>query len=242
MSSPSLRKGKGREIERTTPELLDVTVDSTAKNDVDSYFERMREWEKISTRNTQYRSYPWDKKAGTGQTSTSPIELSLEKDDDNNTNNSQLRSTTLDDSVDSDDGKDFEDLYSDDGKDVKTLQPSRLRKSWELISDEAPSANDTEESSIENSHSKFRQCGTDLMTRHMFSGRMNGKRPIYIPMYDRDKYGYLFRLKRDDKGGWEYKELEKLSESESRAGLKLFEDPKTKKGHSELEDSKRPKT
>lgn len=94
----------------------------------------------------------------------------------------------------------------------------------------------------ENTYSRFRQNGADLMTRHMFSGKMNGKRPIYVPIYKRDKYGYLHRLKRNGKGLWEYVELEKLSESETRARLKLFVEPKTKKGYSKLEDSKPPKT
>ena len=261
MSSPSPRKGKGREIEDTTPQLLDVTVDNTAENGLESILERMREWEKISKRNKQYRSYPWDKKAGARQTSTSPIEISSDNDYDNSANDSQLRSTTLDDSVDSDDGKDLDDLYLDDGEDVEILQPSKFRG---LLSDEVPSASETKGNSVDmlqgtsdyadsedsapfppktkTTHSKFRQCGTDLMTRHMFSGRMNGKRPIYVPMYKRNKFGYLFRLKRNDKGRWEYKEVEKLTESESQARLKRFEDPKAKEGHSKLEDSKRPKT
>ena len=80
------------------------------------------------------------------------------------------------------------------------------------------------------------------MTRHMFSGRMNGKRPVYVPIYKRDKHGHLSKLKRDSKGKWEYVRLEALSNSESQARLKLFEDPKAKKGIPKLEDSKRPKT
>ena len=223
----------------------------------------MREWEKVSTRNNQYRSYPWDKKAGTMQTSTSPIEASSDNSNNNNTNDSQLHSTILDGSAYSDDGNDFGDIYSDDGKDVETLQPSQHRTCWELFSDEVTSAIKPEESSTnmlhrtshyaasedkpptspesENSYSKFRQLGEDLMTRHMFSGRMNGKRPVYIPIYKRDKYGYLFRLKRNKKGTWEYVELEKLSESEKQGRLELFEDPKAKRGYPKLEDLKRPK-
>ena len=260
MSSPSPRKGKGREMERTTPERLDRTVNDTAKNDLDSIRKRMREREKVSISNNQPHSYPWDKKAGTMQTSTSPIRASSDNNNNENTNHSQLHSTTQDDSVYSDDGRDFNGIYSDDGEDVETLQPSRFRTCWELFSDEVPSAIKSEESSInmphgtsdyadsedkpptysesENIYSKFRQSGEDLMTRHMFSGRMNGKRPIYVPMYKRDKYGFLFKLKRNKEGSWEYVELENLSESESQARLKLFEDPKAKRGHPKLEDSK----
>ena len=232
-------------MEKTTPERLGGTVDNAAKNDFDSILQRMREWEKLSTRNNQLRSYPWDKKAGTMQTSTSPIKASSDNNS-NNTNDSQLHLTPQDSSEYSDDGNDSYDINSDDNKDVETLQPSRHRTHWELFSDEVPSANNSEESSInmlhgtsdyadstesENSYSKFRQNGEDLMTRHMFSGRMNGKRPVYIPIYKRNKFGYLFRLKKNKKGVWEYKELEKLSESELQGRLKLFEDPKAKKDY-----------
>ena len=239
-------------MERTTPEQLDGTVDDTAKNDLDSILKSMREREKGSTRNNQPRSYPWDKKAGAMQTSTSPIEASSDNNK-NNTNDSQRHSTTQDDTEYSDNSKDFNDIYSDDGEEVETLQPSRFRTRWELFSDEVPSAIRTksEESSInmlsdyadsedqpptspepENRFSKFRQCSADLMTRHVFSRRMNGERPIYVPIYKRNRYGYLCRLKRNEKGRWEYVELEELTESESQARLKLFEDPKDKRDYS----------
>ena len=263
MSSPYRREGKGREMEKTKPERLGGTVDNAAKNEIDSILQTMREWEKASTRNNQPRSYPWDKKAGTMQTSTSPMEASSDNNSNNNTNDSQLGSTTQEDSAYSEDGNNSDEINSDDNKDVETLQPSRHRTHWELFSDEVPSANESEESSInmvrgtsdyadsgdkpptspesENSYSKFRQNG-DLMTRHMFSGKMNGKRPVYIPIYKRDKSGHLFRLKKNKKGVWEYVKLEKLSASERQESLKLFEDPKAKKGYPKLEDSKRPKT
>ena len=258
MTSPSSNKGKGREIEETTFEIHDETVDDTEENRLDSILEQMREWEKIKIKYDQLRSYTSDKKAGGMQTSTSPIESSSAN---NNTNDSLLHSTTQEHSVYSDDGPDLDDIYSDDGEDVETLQPSRFRTGLEQYSDEVPSANRSEQGSIdmlhgtsdyteseyksptppepEKSYSQFRQCSADLMTRHIFSGRMNGKRPVYVPMYERDKYGNLFKLKRDEKGKWEYMQLEKLSESESQARLKLFIGPKTKKGNPKLEDSKR---
>ena len=264
MRSPSPRKGKGREMERTTPEIDELTADNTAMTDFDSILDRMREWEKVSKRNSQPRSYSLDKKAGTMQTSTSPIEASSGSNNKNNTNDGQLHSTTQDDSAYLDDVDDFGDMYLDDGKNVETPQSSRPRTPWELFSDEVPSANEPRESSInmlhgtsdygdiedepptspvsEKSYSKFRQRGADLMTRHMFSGRMNGERPIYIPMYKRDDYGYLLKLRRNNKGKWGYVKLEKLSQNEKQARLKLFEDPKAKRGYPKPENSKRPET
>ena len=257
MTSPSPSKGKGREMDETTPE-QDKTEDNTAENKLDSILKRMQEWDKIAARNKQSLSYPRDDKAGTTHSSLSSIGATSDINY-NDTNDDQLHSTTQDDKAYPDDDKDRSDLFSNDGKDVEALQPSQFR---EQCPDEVPSVNRRSESLInmlhstsdyaepedypsmsyesENTYSKFRQNGPDLMTRHMFSGRMNGKRPIYVPIYKRDEDGYLTRLRMNDKGHWEYVEVQKLSESESEGRLKLFVEPKTKKGHSKLEDSKRP--
>lgn len=123
MTSPSPRKGKGREMDETTPE-RDKTEDDTVESKLDSILKRMQKWEKESNRNNQPRSYPSDKKAGTTQTSPSTIDASSDINYNNDTNDSQLHSTTQDDKVLSDDGKNFDNLYSDDGKHVEALQPS----------------------------------------------------------------------------------------------------------------------
>ena len=250
MSSPSPRKGKGREMEKTTPEQIDGTVDDTA-NELDSLHERMRYWRKISTRNNQPRSYTLDRKAGTMQTSTSPTEASSDNSNNNNTNDYQLHSTTQDDSVYSNNGDGLVKAFFDNGEGDVPWQPSRSRTSWERSSDQIPGANepkdfskyrllDTSDDTVsedsrtsfpkpETSFSTFRQCG-ELSTRHVYSGKMRGKRRVYDPMYTRDRDGHLYRLEKDKRGNWEYMKVDKLYEYEEEAiGLELFKDPKAKR-------------
>ena len=249
---------KGTQECDETASKQDESEDNTAESKFDRILERMQEREKILSRNKQ--PHPWDDKAGTTQNSTSSINTSSDINN-NDTNDNPLYSFTQDEKGYSDDDKDFGDLFSHHGEDVEALQPSQFRKQ---SSDKVPSVNRCSESLInmlcrtsdyaepddfplmsyetENTYSQFRQNGPDLMTRHMFSGRMKGKRPVYVPIYKRNNDGYLTKLKMNHKGRWGYVKVHKLSEDESEAGLELFVEPETKKGYPELEDSKRPET
>lgn len=209
-----------------------------------------------SDKNIQPRSYPWGKKAGTMQTSISPTEASSDSSNNKATSDYQLHSTTQDKSVYSDNGDDSDKPYFDDGEDNVSLRPIRSHTSWKQFSDESlgdtepepmsddmlhsPSDYATSEDKLPTSpepkpfYSKFRRCGNDIMSLHMFSGRMNGKRLVYVPVYRRDKYGHLFKLIEVRERVWEYVKLKKLSEDEKQAGATLVKDPKLE--HSERFD------
>ena len=77
-------------------------------------------------------------------------------------------------------------------------------------------------------HTRYRQSGPDLMTLHVPTGEMNGKRHVYLPVYQRDSDGKLLKLMRSRSGGWAYKELKMMTEEEVQGGLKKMVKPKAK--------------
>ena len=87
-------------------------------------------------------------------------------------------------------------------------------------------------------HAKYRKSDPDLMTLHKFTGKMNGRTPIYVPVYKRDKRGKLFRLMESRLGRCEYLELEELREDEVEGGLKILEKPKSQVGLQSAEPKK----
>ncbi|KAL9134749.1 MAG: hypothetical protein Q9175_004072 [Cornicularia normoerica] len=72
---------------------------------------------------------------------------------------------------------------------------------------------------------RYRQTGPDLMTLHMFTGEMNGKRPIYVPVYKRDNGGKLLKLMKSWSGRWGYMEPKELMGEEVDEGMKILEEP-----------------
>lgn len=60
----------------------------------------------------------------------------------------------------------------------------------------------------------------------MFTGAINGKRPIYVPVYKRNDDGKLLKLVKSRSGYWEYTELKELTEGETAEGLKISKEPK----------------
>ena len=75
-------------------------------------------------------------------------------------------------------------------------------------------------------HTRYRKSGPDLMTLHIPTGRMNGKRHVYLPVYQRDSGGKLLKLMESRSGGWAYKELKMMTEEEVQGGLKKMVKPK----------------
>ena len=73
---------------------------------------------------------------------------------------------------------------------------------------------------------RYHQSGPDLMTLHVPTGEMNGKRHVYLPVYQRDSGGKLLKLIRSKSRGWAYKELRIMTEEEVQGGLKKMVKPK----------------
>ncbi|CAD6568728.1 MAG: hypothetical protein ASARMPREDX12_001814 [Alectoria sarmentosa] len=75
-------------------------------------------------------------------------------------------------------------------------------------------------------HAKYRSCGPNLRTLHMFTGMMRGKTPIYMPVYKRNNAGKMLKLVKSWSGRWEYVELKTLTEEEEEEeedeGFKIF--------------------
>lgn len=71
-------------------------------------------------------------------------------------------------------------------------------------------------------HAPFRNSGPDLMTLHIFTGKMNGEKPIYVPVYTRNDRGKLFKLVQLESGDWKYLEMKMVTEDEEAGGLNLF--------------------
>lgn len=75
-------------------------------------------------------------------------------------------------------------------------------------------------------HTRYRKSGPDLMTLHIPTGKMNGKRHVYLPVYQRDSGGKLLKLMESKSGSWAYKELKMMTEEEVQGGLKKMVKPK----------------
>ena len=85
---------------------------------------------------------------------------------------------------------------------------------------------------------RYRQSGPDLMTLHYPTGEMNGKRHVYLPVYQRDSGGKLLKLMRSKSRGWAYKELKIMTEEEVQGGLKKMVKPKAKVESQNVEPKK----
>ena len=85
---------------------------------------------------------------------------------------------------------------------------------------------------------RYRQSGPDLMTLHYPTGEMNGKRHVYLPVYQRDKDGKLLKLVRSKSRGWAYRELKIMTEEEVQGGLKKMVKPKAEVESQSVEPKK----
>ena len=84
-----------------------------------------------------------------------------------------------------------------------------------LSEDESPGPPESE-----TFHAPYRNSGPDLMTLHIFTGEMNGEKPIYVPVYRRNNRGKLFKLVQIQSGDWKYLKMKKLTDEEAE-GLEL---------------------
>ena len=75
-------------------------------------------------------------------------------------------------------------------------------------------------------HTRYRKSGPDLMTLHIPTGEMNGKRYVYMPVYQRDSGGKLLKLMESESGSCAYEELKMMTEEEVQGGLKKMVKPK----------------
>ncbi|KAM0801678.1 hypothetical protein BDR22DRAFT_820394 [Usnea florida] len=132
--------------------------------------------------------------------------------------------------------------YSDDSIAANISQSSASHMGSEGLSDagqpstaskEDSDNTDTDYSDYETSdpvsdvyYTRYRQSGPDLMTLHVPTGEMNGKRHVYLPVYQRDRGGKLLKLMRSKSRSWAYKELKIMTEEEVQGGLKKMVKPK----------------
>lgn len=136
--------------------------------------------------------------------------------------------------------------YSDDSVAANVSQSSASHLGpEELASKEDSDEMATEYSDYEASdnasdvyHTRYRQSGPDLMTLHVPTGEMNGKRHVYVPVYQRNKDGKLLKLVRSTSRGWAYKELKMMTEEEVQGGLKKMVKPKAKVKSQSVEPKK----
>lgn len=232
MSSRKLKENKNYEVEGTMSEPFDGTV-IRSKSDINFILNRVLQSDDVSTNNDELDSCHLRKKAKLMHTSTSPVEAPSDK---NNIDNTDLYSNKTNSSNYSDNCEQAENwqpspsrTYPDgfSARHQNTTEPEEfLINMLRGISDYAGSEDESTSSrDSEPFHSHFRNSGPDLITLHMYTGIMDGKMPVYAPVYKRNEVGRLLKLVRDDSGRWEYVELKKLSEEEIEGRLKLVVKP-----------------
>ena len=216
-------------MEETMSELLDRSND-TLKDDLNGGLNGMQNTGNTSHLGDEPRSYPFDKKAKIMPTPTPPLKGSS---DEKGMEVSGWSSSSS--------------IYSGCSKSAKILQSSPSRRSEARSSnrDQATfSSNERSARTAQNTsdhevsdrrsqsppalrafHAKYRNSGSSLMTLHMFTNRMRGTRPVYVPVYKRNSLGMLLKLKKNRHGRWRYIEWEHLEEDEIDRGLKVLENP-----------------
>ena len=204
-----------------------------SKSDINFILNRVLESDDMSTNDDELDSCHLHKKAKLMHTSTSPVEAPSDK---NNIDNTDLYSNRMSSSNYSDNCEQAENLqpspsgtYPDEfsaGRQNITEPEDFLINMLRGISDYAGSEDESTSSpESEPFYSNFRNSGPDLITLHMYTGIVDGKTPVYAPVYKRNEVGRLLKLVQDYSGRWEYVELEKLSEEEVEGRLKLLVKP-----------------
>ena len=137
------------------------------------------------------------------------------------------------------------------GRQLTTRPTEYFNNTLQDISDSGTSEDESPNPPVsETFHARYRKSGSDLMTLHMFTGKMNGKKPKYEPVYIRNDCGKLLKLVPIPSGHWQYLELKKLTEEEEAEGLELFKaevvlqssEPKKARGRRTLADFGLPET
>ena len=217
----------------TTSEPSDGTM-KTSKSDINFILNHVLKSDDITTNDDEPHSCHLHKKAKLMHTSTSPVEAPSYKN--NHDNHNDLDSNRMNSSD-----------YSENCEEAENVQPSPSRAYSEEVSARRPNTTKPEEylfnmlrgisdyaasedeslSSPESEpfYSHFRNSGPDLITLHMYTGNVDGKTPMYVPVYKRNEVGRLLKLVRNWSGRWEYVELKKLSDEEIEGRLKLMVKP-----------------
>lgn len=196
-------------------------AENTEKSDLNNVVNNVLESDNIALDGDEPDSYHITMKAKLMHPSTSPLDAAPI----NNMNNR-----------DTDPKRRNSKVHSADGKEAGISQPSRYRMCRELFS-YGPGYPSSPEP--EPFYARYRKSGPGLITLHLFTGQTKGKTPVYVPVYERDDSGKLFRLAKKQSGHWQYVELKSLSEEEIEGGLKLWINPKGGKvlKTSEIEES-----
>ena len=248
MSSQDLKEVKSQGIKETMSEALDGTV-KALEVDLNGGLNTVLDPHNTSANGDKLALPHLDKKAKAIHTPVSSVEASLNSV---NSADSKMRSSSIN-SMDFGAAKVFQ---SSDSRMYQKKHSARLQitepKEYSTqkahgipydgtSDDESPSP-----SPSTTFHSKYRNSGPGLMNLHMFTGKVTGKRPAYVPIYRRNDCGKLLKLVKSCSGNWEYMKLKKLTEEEAEEGLKLLEKPnaKVKKagGARTLEDYGLPET
>ncbi len=206
MSSQDLKES--HDMEQTLSEPLDGTG-NISKDNLDGDLDNASDSTNTSTHGDELGSYHLDKKAKVIHAPTSSLEASP-----NNTNTDMMNS-----SISSDDAEGAQYLQflqasmrpKEDsvGNQNTTPRQERLSDLLHDISDcETPDDESPSSPAAAASYARYRKSSADLMTLHIFSGKMNGNRPEYIPVYTREDSGQLLKLLQDSSGRWRYLEPE----------------------------------
>ena len=230
MSTQDLEEVESHKVERSMSEPFNGTID-TLKSDLNSDLNSVSDTHIISTNSDEPGSHHLHKKSKTIHTPNSPVEAPSDNIiDDLNSNKLNVSS------------------YSDDHEETNLVQSSQSRTYPEKlspgghittkpekyptnmlhgISDYAASRDELPSSpASEPVYYKYRKSGPDFETIHMFTGKVNGNTPVYVPVYARDTSGKLLKLTQGSAGRWGYEELVRLSEQEIDGGLKILKRPK----------------
>ena len=210
MSSQDLKES--HDMEQTSSEPLDWTG-NTSKDNLDGGLDNASDSTNTSTHWDELGSYHLDKKAKVTHAPTSSLEAS--PSDTNSVNSDMMNSSII-----SDDAKAGESLQplqarmspKEDSVGNQTTTPPKERLSDLLhgMSDCGTPDNEPPSPPAKAaSYAKYRKSSADLMTLHIFTGKMKGNRPEYIPVYKRDDSGQLLKLLQDLSGRWRYLEPEK---------------------------------
>ena len=229
MSSQYLKKVQSQGMEEKMSEAIDGTM-NTSEDNLNDSFTDVLDPDRTSTNGEITDLYHLRKKAKVAHGPSSSFEASSNKTDSADSN-------TLNSSICSNDHNAANILQSSQsricpeklssGRQSTTAPEEYLAKTVHSISEyEASDDELLSPPASETFHAKYRKSSPDLMTLHMFTGKMNGKTPIYVPVYKRNSFGKLLKLMERWSGHWEYMELKKLTEEELDAGLKTLEKPK----------------
>ena len=231
MSSQHLESLNSQHMEEKMSEALDKTMNTT-RNDHDSDLNNASDPVNTSNDSDEPGSSHIQKKAKVTHTPTSCLEATsnITCSADSNRSNS---STCSNDSKAANDSQSSKTPMCPEELSAEHQTTTASKEYFAImVRDTSDSRTSDDESPSprisEAFYSKYRKSSPDLMTLHMFTGKMRGKRPIYIPVYERSDDGKLWKLVKSWSGDWEYVEMKKLSEEEKEEGLKIFEKPKAK--------------